>query len=781
MADRSRELASHYGEWYYAERVGDQPYRRGNEAWHAFFGGIADAIVAQIQPRTVLDAGCAIGFLVEALRARDVEAFGFDVSEYAISRVPEELRPYCTVGSITDELDRDYDLVVCIEVLEHLPAESAEAAVANLARHTNAVLFSSTPDDFREPSHLNVRPLEHWVALFARHGLFRDPDLDVDFVAPHALVLRRAGQTGPIVARQYERERARLVREVRALREEVIRLTGELDRLRGPAPAGRPRPRRLLRRLGRLGRLRARVAPAGSRRHLIGRRVLHAIPGGRRLTWSLRPPSLNEQYAIRLEAEALDGRRLDALRREAAALPSRPLFSVVMPAHETDPELLAAAIASVRAQAYDRWELCIADDASNSPATRETLAREAASDPRVRVRRLEERQGIAGASNAALELARGEFVALLDHDDELKPHALLEVAKLLNDRPDLDYVYSDEDKRDPQSALVDPFFKPDWSPDLELSINYVTHLSVYRRSLLERVGGFRSGFDGSQDYDLVLRVTEQTDRIAHVPQVLYTWRMTAGSAAGEADAKPYAFEAAKRALGEAVERRALSAEVADGRVRGSYRVRRHVPAGLAIRVLEVAAGDTPASVNAAAADAGGDVLVFVQEGLQPADPEWLDALTEHAQREEVGAAGGRIVAPDGTPEHEGVVLGLAGSARATHCRGYFGLGEYTRNVSAVGGGCLATRREVFEELGGFDTSYARSFGDVDYCLRARRAGYWIVYTPYAVLRRAQETAPMNGADAQTFRRRWIPRALPDPFYNPNFSLRRPFELAGADD
>jgi len=780
MTDPSRKLASHYGEWYYAERVGDEPYHRGNEAWHAFFGGIADAIVAQLQPRTVLDAGCGIGFLVEALRARGVEAFGFDVSEYAISCVPEELRPYCTVASITDELDRDYDLVVCIEVLEHLPAESAEAAVANLARHTDAVLFSSTPDDFREPTHLNVRPLEHWVALFARHGLFRDPDLDVDFVAPHALVLRRAGQTAPIVARQYERERARLVREVHALRDEVIRLTGELDRLRGSAAVGGPRPGRLLRRLRRLGRLRARVVPPGSRRLRFGRRVLHAIPGGRRLTWSLRPPSLNEQYAIRLEAEALDGSRLEALRREAAALPFRPLFSVVMPVHETDAELLTAAIASVRRQAYDRWELCIADDASTSSATRETLEREAAADPRVCVRRLEERQGIAGASNAALELARGDFVAFLDHDDELKPHALLEVAKLLNDRPDLDYVYSDEDKRDPAGSLVDPFFKPDWSPDLELSINYVTHLSVYRRSVLERVGGFRGGFDGSQDYDLVLRVTEQTDRIGHVPHVLYTWRMTPGSAAGEADAKPYAFEAAKRALGEAVERRAVAAEVADGRVRGSYRVRRNVPAGLALRVLEIAAEDTPASINAAAADSGGDVLVFVEEGLEPADADWLDGLVEHVQRQEVGAAGGRILAPDGTMEHEGIVLGLSGSAGATDCRGYFGLGEYTRNVSAVGGGCLATRRKVFEELGGFDTSYARSFGDVDYCLRARHAGYWIVYTPYAVLHRTHERPPVNGADEQTFRRRWIPAALPDPFYNPNFSLREAFELAGAE-
>jgi 2-polyprenyl-3-methyl-5-hydroxy-6-metoxy-1,4-benzoquinol methylase len=201
VSDRARELAAHYNERYYAERVGDEPYHHGNPIWRAFFGGIAAAIVAELEPRTALDAGCGIGFLVQALRERGVDAVGFDVSEYAISQVPDEVRPYCSVRSITDELDGDYDVIICIEVLEHLPADEADAAVANLARHTDVVVFSSTPEDFREATHLNVRPPEYWVGLFARHGLFRDAELDADFVAPHALVLRRAGQTAPTIAR----------------------------------------------------------------------------------------------------------------------------------------------------------------------------------------------------------------------------------------------------------------------------------------------------------------------------------------------------------------------------------------------------------------------------------------------------------------------------------------------------------------------------------------------------------------------------------------------------
>ena len=780
MAERSRELASHYGEWYYAERVGDQPYRRGNAKWHAFFGGIADAIVAEFAPRTVLDAGCGIGFLVEALRARGVEARGFDVSRYAIDQIPEQVRRFCTVASITDEIDGDYDLIVCIEVLEHLPAEAAEAAVANLARHTDLVLFYSTPDDFREPTHLNVRPPEYWVGLFGRHGLFRDLDVDVEFVAPHALVLRREGQTPVSVARQYERERARLVTEVRTLRDEVIRVTEELDRLRsdGSAPGGSALRRRpLLRRLPQITRIRARAFPYGRARHRLARRAVRAVPGGKRLTWALRPPSLDEQYALWLERTAPDDEAFARLRAEATSLASQPLISVVMPVHETDPALLDAAITSVRDQLYGNWELCIADDASTRRATRDVLDRAAAADERVRVRRLEERAGIAGASNAALALASGDFVALLDHDDELKPDALLEVAKLLNRYPDLDYVYSDEDKRKASGEPAEPFFKPDWSPDLELSINYVTHLSVYRRDLVERVGAFREGFDGSQDYDLVLRVTEQTDRIAHVPRVLYTWRMTAGSAAGDAEAKPYAFESAKRALREAVERRKVDAVVTDGRIRGSYRVRRRLRAGGEARVVRIGAADTAGSLNDAAAHEEASILVFLEEGLEIHGTESLDALVEHAQREDVAAVGARIFGADGLPEHEGVIVGLAGSARATDCAGYFGLGEYVRNVSAVGGGCLATRRDVFEELGGFDASYTRSFADVDYCLRARLAGYWIVYTPYAEVRRTIERPPLDEADERTFRARWIPEALPDPFYNPNLSLEQPFALS----
>src|SRR4029453_8252448 len=229
----------------------------------------------------------------------------------------------------------------------------------------------------------------------------------------------------------------------------------------------------------------------------------------------------------------------------------RPMISIIVPVYNPEPNWLRDAIESVRAQYYDNWQLCIADDASSKQGVRALLA-DYDNDPRIKVVFKPANEGISAASNAALALAEGEYVAFLDHDDELSPDALYQVVQLLNERRDLDFIYSDEDKRDPKGALASPFFKPDWSPDLEYSSNYVTHFSVYRRDIVENTGGFRSEFDGSQDYDLALRVTEQTDKMGHIRKILYTWRMVPGSAASSLAAKPYAYTAAKRALSESL-------------------------------------------------------------------------------------------------------------------------------------------------------------------------------------------------------------------------------------
>ncbi len=253
-----------------------------------------------------------------------------------------------------------------------------------------------------------------------------------------------------------------------------------------------------------------------------------------------------------------------------------PRFSIVMPVYGVDPRWLENAIESVRRQTASDWELCAVDDASTFGEIREVLEGYVREDGRIHAEFLDRNRGIALASNRALEMATGEFVAFLDDDDELHPRCLEEVARFIDGHPDVDVIYTDEDKIDLEGNHSGAVIKPDWSPDLLLTHNYLCHLVVCRRRLIEKVGRFRAGFDGSQDYDLLLRITELTDRIGHIPKVLYHWRAVPGSAAAAVDAKPYAFERSKRALREAMVRRGIEADVADAEEIGKFRV---VPRG----------------------------------------------------------------------------------------------------------------------------------------------------------------------------------------------------------
>lgn len=206
-----------FDENYYRRGCGERPYRR-EPGWLAFFAGLAEQIARRLAPRTVLDAGCAMGFLVEALRDRGIEADGVDISEYAIGQVRADVRPYCRVGSVLEPFPRRYDLITCIEVLEHLPAEAAEPAVANLCRHADDILFSSSPRDFTEATHFNVQPAEYWAELFARNGFARDVDFDAAFITPWAARFRRASEPWPRLVRAYERGFSRLAEENAELR-----------------------------------------------------------------------------------------------------------------------------------------------------------------------------------------------------------------------------------------------------------------------------------------------------------------------------------------------------------------------------------------------------------------------------------------------------------------------------------------------------------------------------------------------------------------------------------
>lgn len=557
-------------------------------------------------------------------------------------------------------------------------------------------------------------------------------------------------------------------------------------------------------------------------------------------TFRQGPPAANanqiveDQYQQWLKKHSPTPERVRKMKERIATLAYRPRFSIVMPTYNTEPSWLREAVASVKRQVYDNWELCIADDGSTSEATLEAL-RSYEGDPRIKIKYLESNAGISTASNEALALATGEFVGLLDHDDELRVDALFWIARRLNEDRDLDFIYTDEDKMDLDGRRTEPFFKPDWSPDLEMSVNYVTHFSVFRREIIERAGGFRPGYDGSQDYDLVLRVMELTDKIAHVARPLYTWRRVPGSTAAEPHAKEFAIGAAKLALRDALQRRGYEGEVTDGLVPARYRVRYAINGEPKVTIIiptrdrvemlrravesirqkstyrnyEIMIVDNdsqdPATLdylascgarvfpfpgefhysrmnNTAAREASdAEYILFLNNDTEIITPDWIESMLEHAQRPEVAAAGARLFYPNGAVQHEGVIMGIAGgSAGNVDHGGYFGLGETIRNCSAVTAACMMTRAKAFWDLGGFDEQLRVAFNDVDFCLRACRKGYQIVYTPYAQLYHYESASrgslhPME--DEQFFRDRWgNPGEYKDPYYNPNLDILRPFNL-----
>jgi len=547
-------------------------------------------------------------------------------------------------------------------------------------------------------------------------------------------------------------------------------------------------------------------------------------------------PSLNTQFEVWLQQHQLKPADIQRMRGGLKTFTHTPLFSIIIPVYNTEEVWLRKAIQSVQAQVYQNWEICVVNDASTKSHIVPILDGYAASDPRIRVKHLSKNRGIAGASSEALAMATGEFVGLLDHDDELTPDALWEAVSWLNRIPDLDLLYSDEDKLTADGVRVEPFFKPDWSPDLLLSMNYITHFAVFRRTLLQAIGGFRSGYEGAQDYDVLLRITEKTNRIAHAPKILYHWRMGDTSSASSAGAKPFASERGRRAIEDALKRRGHEASVevlAPGRYRARYKIHksplvsiiiptrdqvrllrqcvasieektRYDPYEIVIidnnsidaetihyldalsdkhRVLRYPQPFNFSAINNFGADqAEGEHLLFLNDDTQVIDAEWLIALVEQAQRAEVGAVGAKLLYPDNCIQHAGVTLGICGGAGHAFRKlpnnrtAYFGLADLTRNCSAVTAACMIVPRKVFNEVGGFDEELKVVYNDVDLCLRIREQGYLILYTPFAVLYHFESASRGRlrpTREEELFCRRWSEAIRGgDPYYNPSLTLTR---------
>ena len=539
----------------------------------------------------------------------------------------------------------------------------------------------------------------------------------------------------------------------------------------------------------------------------------------------------NFQKWVKLDdASKLENR--ETIRQKIENLARRPLISVLIPVYNIEGKWLRRCIESVANQIYENWELCIADDCSPSPHVRKVLEEYAAQDERVKIVFRRENGHISAASNSALELVTGEFVGLLDHDDELSEDALFHVAAEINDFPETDFIYTDEDKIDETGTRNTPHFKPDFSRDYLCSVNYVTHFAVYRTEILRRVGGFRIGLEGSQDYDLALRVIERVpeNHIRHVPKILYHWRAIKGSVALGGDEKPYAHERAREAIRQHLERTGKQATVEEA-IYKLHRVRYELPArfpkvsliiaadenftetalenfieqtdyaNYEIALVKTAAGNGLPSFgnvkiivcenageaeqfNCAAAQTDGEILCFTDANLKPLTKNWLKELAGFTLQTEIGAVGAKIIDADGTVLHGGLIIGTNGTVGIAHhgfsseSDGYFMRAQVINNFSAVSVSCLMTRREIFESVSGFDAeNFPDRFFDADFCLRLREKNYRIVFTPYAELIKINEKRRLNleknptAEEKSYFVRKWENFIERDPFYNPNLSKK----------
>ena len=883
-----------YGANYYASHCGPIPYSRQFPEWSAFFAGVADRIVALLRPKRVFDAGCAHGFLIEALWDRGVQAWGRDISSFAVSQARLDMRPFVSAGSITESLGGPFDLVTCVEVLEHMTEEDTTAAIAAMAAAAPLVLFSSSPTDLDEPTHITVRPIRWWLDRFAAAGLAPMPDFDASFLTPHAYLLQRTDE--PITERLLdnfaalmrmrmtvkseestihalrgeiatafaalaetrataEAARAELagtsntLQHTAALLEHESAWAGELDRERSrlsgiitethraQADAATELDRERGRLSGVIAEMQRVQADAAAeigalRDHVAGleevERAFHRssrhlsdvlgstswrLTGPVRTALGLMPPSARHlvRRTIRLACWTATfqlparWREWKEAQRRLALLPAtpsplqvsaapadtpplpplgsamdrsfyarwveecdrltvkdrlmirghiqrfrrQPMISVLLPAYNTPAELLREAIASVRAQLYPVWELCIADDASTQVHVRDIIEDACAKDARIRSVRRAHNGHISAASNSALELAQGEYVALLDHDDILAERALYEIVAALDRHPDTDVVFSDEDRLQ-DGVRHSPHFKPGWDPDLLLGQNSVSHLGVYRTSLLREIGGFREGYEGSQDHDLALRAIRVagSERVKHVPAVLYHWRLRGDGSFSDTQLAR-CVDASRRAVSEYV--RALpggegAQVVANPFISSFHRVVWPLPDELpkvtaiiptrdkahllamcmrgllnsteygnlevlivdngssepdALRLLDEMEADPRVRVlrdgrpfnyaalnNCAAREATGEFLLLLNNDIEVTDAGWLREMVSQALRPGVGTVGAKLLYPDGRIQHAGVVLGVGSFDGGPGIAGHFGHNEPKESVGYFGHSAL---------------------------------------------------------------------------------------------
>lgn len=891
-----------YGSYFFTEfydEHGGADYT-DKEKWFPFFDRIAVNIIERFNPKTVLDAGCAMGYLVEALRNRGVQAYGFDISEYAISHVANDIKPYCFVHSITedlpDTLPKTFDMIITIEVLEHLHPLDGVKAIENLCRCSDTIIFTSTPNGIKDITHVNVQQQEYWCREFAKNSFFKDHVVPVNFICEHAMLFRkRADFDGVIfdyeiydrIERQKASElatnlennnkrnaidnakRSELEAKIADLKAQLFELTFQnkdnqetVEKLHLQNENLKAAYKHLATQYNIIANAQwwkitkpMRILCTYLKRAIRNRYTVKVAKGLR----YLKKRGLSETIRkIRCRRDILKSKFVLSSKELAAQKTTKfennIKFSVIVPIYNTPKKFLKEMIASVQAQTYANWELCMADGSDSEHAYVEKICTSLAQkDGRIKYKKLEKNGGISENTNACLGMATGDYIALFDHDDLLHPAALFENAKAINEKS-ADLLYSDEFVfKGSLNNIIGTHFKPDFAVDHLRGNNYICHFTVFKKALLEESGLFRKEFDGSQDHDLIFRLVEKAKCIVHIPKVLYFWRSHAASVAGDISSKTYAIEAGINAVKSHLERCGLNGTVESSEVCPTiYRIRYEILGEPLISILipnkdqistlakcinsifrkstyknfeiiiiennsektetfeyynylerkypnvRVVTCNTHGKFNYStinnygASFAKGEHLLFLNNDVEIISENWLEEMLMYSQRADVGAVGAKLYYPDDTIQHAGVIIGMGPDGMAGHiyyaCSrgtiGYMGCLHYARNYSAVTAACLMMKASVFKEINGFDENLAVAFNDVDLCMRIRKSGYIIVWTPYAELYHHESKSRGDdsksfakeqrfGGEIRYFKKLWSKELKQgDPYYNPNLTLDR---------
>ncbi len=466
------------------------------------------------------------------------------------------------------------------------------------------------------------------------------------------------------------------------------------------------------------------------------------------------------------------------LRENSLSWQHHPLISIITPVFNTLPAHLRECIYSVQTQAYPHWEICLVDDGSDNPATKEYLQTIIANEPRLHWHRFPNNKGICHATNQAITMARGEYIAFLDHDDRLAPDALYHIVETARNHPDADIIYSDRDSLSVNGFRLMHLLKPDWSPETLLSGNYLFHLVVYRRELIEYLGGVRTDLEGSQDYDLILRAAEKNPKVQHIPKVLYHWRQHKQSIAKEQNAKEYVYIAGVQALKNTLERRGLQGNVSENKDlwRGQYRVQLRLPPNINYQVLRLKTLDNYAiQINQSfERQTDNDYLIVLGPGVEAIDKESVADLISWLQINAVGMVTGKVLDKHGYLLHAGLVQRTNGLPLAVYAGfkeetpGYMAVTATVRNVSTPHPACCVVKRSLWIN-NQLNTDYNGPHALLDFALRAEISGHRTVYTPFARFMASnwQEPESWPNSDRKRFVEhweKWLRRG--DPYYSP---------------